>query len=67
MYMPTMHQVPKLTRLQLALREETWVAPGLTATSWTGGRARSPLATPPQATRSECTCPTDCVRDHENE
>lgn len=62
-----MHQVPEATRLQLDLREETWVVPGLTAISWTAEGPRSPLALPPQAMRSECTCPTDCIRDHENE
>ncbi len=62
-----MHQVPELTRLQLELREETWVVPGLTATSWAPRGTRTAVTAPSQATCAECTCPTDCIRDHENE
>lgn len=56
------------TRLQLELREETWVAPGLTALAW---RTRSSPAPLPSITSvaltAECACPADCIRDHETD
>jgi hypothetical protein len=61
-----MHQAPEPTRLQLDLREETWTAPGLTALPWTTGGGRSTAPTSHGA-QPECSCPTDCVHDHENE
>ena len=60
-----MRQNPEPTRLQLDLREETWTVPGLTALPW-ATRVGRPATTTPGA-QPECSCPVDCVRDHENE
>ena len=60
-----MHQTPEPTRLQLDLREETWIGPSITALPWTSGGGR--LATTTPGAQPECTCPVDCIRDHENE
>jgi hypothetical protein len=64
-----MPQVLKPSRLQLDLREETWPVPGRTVSPWTtaamrSARARSVALRP---ALPECTCQTDCIRDHENE
>ena len=61
-----MRQKPEPTRLQLDLREETWIVPGLTALPWTTGGGRPAAKTAPSI-QPECSCPVDCVRDHENE
>jgi hypothetical protein len=62
-----MHQAPEPTRLQLDLREETWTVPGLTATPWTTGGTLHAGGPSSHAPQPDCTCPVDCVRDHENE
>jgi hypothetical protein len=60
-----MHQTPGPTHLQLDLREETRIVPGLTALPWATRGGRLVFTTP--GGQPECTCPVDCVRDHENE
>jgi hypothetical protein len=58
------------TRLQLDLRAATWIAPGLTAISWaTGGSSPAPVApgVASGAIAADCTCPSDCIRDHETD
>ena len=66
--MPTTHTEP--TRLQLDLREATWIMPGLTAVAWTTGRSSPAPASSGVASvaiAAECTCPSDCIRDHETD
>ncbi len=65
---PAMSPTREPSRLQLDLREETWVAPDRTVIAWPS-RLRHPTAPPvPSATlRATCTCPADCVRDHETD
>jgi len=63
-----MPQATEPTRLQLDLREETWAVPGRTITAWGSiGRLAQAPAVPSHPASAECTCPTDCIRDHEND
>ena len=58
------------TRLQLDLRTATWIAPGLTAVAWTIGGPSPAPGSPSVASgaiAAECTCPSDCIRDHETD
>jgi hypothetical protein len=55
------------TRLQLELREDTWIAPGRTAIAWRTAMATVARPVPSAAVAAECVCPTDCIRDHETD
>jgi hypothetical protein len=59
------------SRLQLDLREETWIGPARTAVPWESGIVRQVRAAsapaPAPATLAECGCPADCARDHETD
>jgi hypothetical protein len=41
--------------------------PGLTVAAWTTGTQRAARLAQSAVVSAECTCPTDCIRDHENE
>jgi hypothetical protein len=61
-------QTTETSRLQLELREDTWIAPGLTAAPWpTSIRHARPSATEAPIGLTECSCPVDCPRDHETD
>lgn len=64
--MPTTQQP---TRLQQDLREESYVAPGVTALVWAPGGHRHAWTAPAAqgASIADCTCPVDCPRDHETD
>lgn len=63
-----MSPIRKPSRLQLDLREETWVAPGRTLLPWPSRWHRSkPEPSPSAVSSAECTCPTGCIRDHETD
>lgn len=63
-----MPQNTETTRLQQDLREEYWTAPGSTIGGWPTSIAPTWRATlPPGLAMPECTCPTDCARDHEHD
>ncbi len=56
------------SRLQLDLREETWIAPGRTVLAWPS-RLRRPAPKPTRSStlEADCTCPANCIRDHETD
>ena len=64
-----MYQPPEPTRPSPALHAMGIPVPGWTVVTWTASGPR--LAWPPvvssNAETAECTCPADCIRDHENE
>lgn len=68
-----MQQLPEPTRLQIDLRllpgEETRHLHGAMASAWTTGPASWALTSGAlsMTAQAECQCPTDCIRDHENE
>jgi hypothetical protein len=64
-----MYKLPEPTRPSPDLLSEGVQIPGWTVVTWTAVGPR--LAWPPEshsrAETAECTCPKDCVRDHEND
>lgn len=64
-----MHPLPEPTRPDLELLERGHQVPGWTVVTWTalGPRLAWPPAPTSQAETATCTCPTDCIRDHEND
>lgn len=64
-----MYPTPKPSRLQLFLRDQRWFVPGRTIDAWaSASRPRAALpAVRSQPARAECTCPMDCIRDHETD
>ncbi len=64
-----MYQLPEPIRSSRELLDRGVQTPGLTVVTWTtfGPRLAWPPTPRSQAETAECTCPTDCIRDHENE
>jgi len=63
-----MHQTPESKRLSLELREAMSATRGYTVADWPTSSAPVWLgAIPARPAMGECTCPADCVRDHEHE
>ncbi len=64
-----MYQLPEPRYPTHDLLERGVVIPGWTVVTWTtvGPRLAWPPAPSSQAETAECTCPVDCIRDHENE
>lgn len=63
-----MPQTPEPTHQQLDLREDAWTAPGSIIRAWPTSIApvwRAHL--PSRPAMPECTCPSNCARDHEHE
>ncbi len=64
-----MYELPEPTRPTPDLLAAGVLIPGWTVVTWTPVGPR--LAWPPEprsnAETAECTCPGDCVHDHENE
>lgn len=62
-----MHQTPEPSRLQLELREAMWAAPGYSIADGPTSIVPAWLAAAARPAMAECTCPADCLRDHEHE
>jgi hypothetical protein len=64
-----MYQLPEPTPPTLELLTPGVQIPGLTAVAWTsvGPRITWTPEVRSNAETAECTCPTDCIRDHETD
>jgi hypothetical protein len=57
------------SRAQADFRDDPWIVRGTPSSPWisTGSRLAWPPVVPSHPAMAECTCPTDCIRDHEND